>query len=232
LRFWLAITASFIIIRVSAAGHSALQVMPNLAVSLAIERVSPMMPAFAAAVVALPHRALERVRREIDDPPVALPAHVLDGVVRHRPVALQVHVDHRVEIVFRHVPDHLLAQHAGDVDEDVDLAERVDALGDHASGLLVVGDAVVVGDGGAAGRLDLIDDIVGGSLFGRLAAAPTPGSLTMTLAPSRASSKATSRPMPRPAPVTMADFPSRCIRLSPWVFDPDSSRRPARNDPP
>src|SRR6185369_13888851 len=40
---------------------------------------------------------------------------------------------------------------------------------------------------------------------------PTPGSLTMTLAPCSANNNATALPMPRPAPVTTAAFPFKCM---------------------
>ena len=46
-----------------------------------------------------------------------------------------------------HVPDGAVADDAGVVHEDVELAPGVDGLGDHAAGALVVGDVLVVGDG-------------------------------------------------------------------------------------
>ena len=60
--------------------------------------------------------------------------HHLDGVVAHVPRALEVHADDGVEVVLGHVPDHALAQHAGRVDDEVDLAERLGALAHHATG--------------------------------------------------------------------------------------------------
>src|SRR5262245_25144848 len=44
---------------------------------------------------------------------------------------------------------------------------------------------------------------------------PAPGSLTMTLAPSRAMSSAMLRPSPRPAPVMIPALPSRFIQKPP-----------------
>jgi hypothetical protein len=48
------------------------------------------------------------------------------------------------------------------VDDDVELAERVDRLLDELAGLLEVGDVGVVGNGRATGLLDQRDRVVGG----------------------------------------------------------------------
>jgi hypothetical protein len=61
-----------------------------------------------------------------------------------------------------HVRQHAVAQDPGVVHEDVQVAECLDRLVDHPSGTVEVGDVVVVGDGLAAGRLDLVDDLLGG----------------------------------------------------------------------
>src|SRR5439155_604131 len=53
--------------------------------------------------------------------------------------------------------DHAVAKDAGDVDENIDAAEGVDALADHVLAALGRGDAVVVGDRLPSG---------GGSCFG------------------------------------------------------------------
>ena len=83
---------------------------------------------------------------------------------RHVPRALQVHVDDGVEVLLGHVPDHALAQDAGGVDDEIDLAEGLRALAHHAAGAGVVGDGVVVGERLAAGLGDLRHDLVGGAL--------------------------------------------------------------------
>ena len=60
-----------------------------------------------------------------------------------------------------HVPDGAVADDAGVVHQDVEPAERVDGLGDHPPGALVVGHVLVVGDGLAAPLLDDLDGQVG-----------------------------------------------------------------------
>jgi hypothetical protein len=60
-----------------------------------------------------------------------------------------------------------IAPHAGDVDDAVDLAERVDGLLHHALRGLEVGDAVTVDHGLAAGSGDFVADFLG---WGRVAA--------------------------------------------------------------
>ena len=61
----------------------------------------------------------------------------------------------------------------------------------------------------AAGRLDLVDHLLGRSGVGARAVGAPPTSFTTTFAPSAASSSASARPMPRPAPVTSATLPSK-----------------------
>ena len=90
-------------------------------------------------------------------------------------MTFQMNIDHRVKIVFRHVPNHPFTQHAGNVDQDVDFAKAVDALRYHAAGFLVIGNTVVVGDGAAASGPYLRDDIVGRPLVGSFAAATHAG---------------------------------------------------------
>ena len=98
-------------------------------------------------------------RRGVDDAAVALLAHVDPGRAGDVERALEVHVEHRVDQVGRHVVERLVAQDAGVVDDDVDLAERVDGGLDDGLAALGRGDGVVVGHGLAAGRLDLVDDL-------------------------------------------------------------------------
>ena len=63
-----------------------------------------------------------------------------------------------------HVVERLVAQDAGVVDDDVDRAEGVDRGLDDRLAALGRGDRVGVGDGLAAGVLDLVDDELGGAL--------------------------------------------------------------------
>ena len=98
-------------------------------------------------------------------------SHELGGGLDGVEVALEVDVDDGVPLVFGHVEDHAVAKDAGDVDEDVDAAEGVDALADHVLAALGGGDGVVVGDGVAAGGgssyggrcADLVAHLVGGA---------------------------------------------------------------------
>src|SRR5438552_3643188 len=76
--------------------------------------------------------------------------------------ALQVHGHHRVPVLLRHVEDHPVAQDAGVVDHDVELAEGVERALDDALGGLEVGHAVAVRDRLAAPLLDLGDHLLGG----------------------------------------------------------------------
>ena len=142
---------------------------------------------------------------------LGLLAPVRGGPAARGEVALEVHAHDVVPLRLGHVDEHAVAQDAGVVDEDVEVAERVDRRVDEPLGALPVGDVVAVGDGLAAQRLDL------GSTTCRaagLSSAPAPSfapprSLTTTLAPSAANSRACSRPSPRPAPVMIATRPSR-----------------------
>src|SRR6476620_10764995 len=96
-------------------------------------------------------------------------------MVRHVPSALQVHADDGVEIVFGHVPDHALAQHAGRIDDEIDLAVRVGALAHHATGAGIVGNRVVVGERLAASLGDVRHNLVGRALGRDLAVATGTG---------------------------------------------------------
>ena len=72
-----------------------------------------------------------------------------------------------------HVLERLVAQDAGVVDDDVDPAEGVERGLDDGLAALGRGDAVVVGDGLAAGGLDLVDDLLGGGRASRRRRRPT-----------------------------------------------------------
>jgi hypothetical protein len=76
-------------------------------------------------------------------------------------VALQVHGDHGVPLLLGHVDEHTVAQDAGVVHEDVEVAERLDGGVDQALAAFPVGHVVAVGDGLAAHALDLGHDLLG-----------------------------------------------------------------------
>ncbi len=65
-----------------------------------------------------------------------------------------------VPVLFAHVEDHAVAQDAGVVDDDVELAEVVDRAIDDSFGSLEVGDALEVGDRLAAGGSDFLDHVL------------------------------------------------------------------------
>ena len=70
-------------------------------------------------------------------------------------------VEDDVPHVVRHVLERLVAQDAGVVDRDVELAELVHRALDHRPGGIAVGDRAVVGDRPAAGVADLLGHLVG-----------------------------------------------------------------------
>ena len=76
-------------------------------------------------------------------------------------MALEVHTDDVVPIGFGQVEDHLVAQDACIVDEDVEGSEVLDSLFDDAPAERPVGD--VAGDGECLSTcgLDLVDHVVG-----------------------------------------------------------------------
>jgi hypothetical protein len=117
--------------------------------------------------------------------------------------------DDGVEVLFAHVEDHAVAQDAGVVDDDVELAEIIERALDDAFGGLEIADALEARDrlAAEAERISLITSSAGERDWPVPSKWP-PRSLTTTLAPCLASNNASSRPIPRPAPVTIATFPS------------------------
>ena len=74
----------------------------------------------------------------------------------------KMHGDHRVPVLFIHVEDHAIAQDAGVVHHDVELAEIIDRAFDDALGSFEIGDAFEVGDRFAAGGADFLHHVFGG----------------------------------------------------------------------
>ena len=72
----------------------------------------------------------------------------------------QMHVDDGLPILREHVVEHLVAQDAGGVEHDVQPAERVARLLHHLQAVVEFVDIAVIGDRVAAGRLDLVDDVL------------------------------------------------------------------------
>ena len=174
------------------------------------------------AVVGLAHVAVDaRGRRGVDDAGVVrlaglgAVAPVLHGVAGRGEGAAQVHLDHGVPLVDRHVDQHAVAQDARVVHQHVEAAEGVD------------------------GRLDQPARARRSPRRRRRWPPPRrpcrgsrrpprrparsedpepstspPRSLTTTLAPWLANSSACSRPMPRPAPVMTTTRPSQIPTFS------------------
>ncbi len=82
-----------------------------------------------------------------------------------------VHIDDRLPILREHVVEHLVAQNAGSIEHDMQAAERVARLLDHGEAIVELGDRPVIGDSFAAGRLDLVDQLLRRRLVKPLAAA-------------------------------------------------------------
>ena len=76
-------------------------------------------------------------------------------------MTLEVDGDDGVPLGLGHVDDHPVAQDAGVVDQDVEVAERLDRRVDQALGAFPVGHVVGVDDGLAAEVADLGDDLLG-----------------------------------------------------------------------
>ena len=79
-------------------------------------------------------------------------------------VAAEVDADHVVPLALGHVDDEAVAEDAGVVDEDVDVAVRLDRRVDQRAGALPVGGVAAHADRLAPGGPDL-----GGDLLGRVA---------------------------------------------------------------
>ena len=78
---------------------------------------------------------------------------------------LEVHGDDRVEVFFGHLDERPVADDARVVDQDVDLAERVDGRLHDALSAVELRDRVVARDGLASERLDLLAHLRRGVLF-------------------------------------------------------------------
>ena len=129
-------------------------------------------------VIGLPDVAVQPgARRRVDDRPVDLGARlgllppVLGCVAREVERALEVHGDDAVEVLLGHRHEHPVAQDAGVVDDDVEVAERLDGLVRPSPGTVEGGDAVGVGHRLATGGDDLVDDRLGGRGVGTAAVA-------------------------------------------------------------
>ena len=79
------------------------------------------------------------------------------GVLAWQPSAPQVHLDHGVEVLDRHVEDRAVAHDSGVVDNDVEPTQVVGGLGDHGLGLRGIRHVRVVGMCAAAALGDDVD---------------------------------------------------------------------------
>src|SRR5262249_42093308 len=123
------------------------------------------------AVVRLPEvPAQAGAGDDVDDAAVLLLLHDRERVPAAVEAAVEVHLQHRVEVVGLHVGEALVAQDAGIVDEDVAASPPIERRLHDPAGALVLGDAVVVGDALTAERRDLLADL-GGRIGGGAAAA-------------------------------------------------------------
>ena len=75
--------------------------------------------------------------------------------------ALEVHIDHCVEVLLGHREDHAVAQDSRVVDQDVEAPPGVDGLLDHLAGCREVGDIGSVDQGLASHGLDLGHHLLG-----------------------------------------------------------------------
>ena len=102
-----------------------------------------------------------RGRGEVHEGARLLLLEVVGGGAADVERAVQMHVDHHLPVDMAHAMEDAVAQDAGIVDDAVDPAEVLDRGLDHALGAGRIGDAVAVGHGLAAGRLDLVADLLG-----------------------------------------------------------------------
>src|SRR6185503_359491 len=96
----------------------------------------------------------------VDVAPRLLRLEVRRGGARDVERAVQVHVDDRAPLLDRHVEEEAVAQDAGVVYYRIDLSKSAYAKVDDALRRLPFRHAVGTGDRLAAGRLDLVDDLL------------------------------------------------------------------------
>ena len=89
-------------------------------------------------------------------------------------VALQVDADHGVEVFLGHVEDRRVAQEAGVVDEDVEIAQGVERGLDHRLRVVPIGDVAEVRHGLAALLADLLHHRARGRFVAAAAVAARP----------------------------------------------------------
>jgi hypothetical protein len=82
------------------------------------------------------------------------------GGAAHVECALEMDADDRIELLLRHFVEEAVAQIAGIVDDRVDPAEGVDRRHHHGVRAVPARDAVGVGDCAAAGRDNLVGDLL------------------------------------------------------------------------
>ena len=80
---------------------------------------------------------------------------------RHVETALEVNLDHRIEILLRHLVEDAVAQVAGVVDDAIDSAIQVERILDDRLGRLPHGHTVGVGGRRATERADFVHRLLG-----------------------------------------------------------------------
>ncbi len=75
-------------------------------------------------------------------------------------MAAQMDADDRIPFLDRHVENHAVAQNAGDVHQDVELAEFLDRLVDQTLAAFRRRDVEMIGGGFAAPGLELLDHVI------------------------------------------------------------------------
>ena len=155
-------------------------------------------------VVGLAHLAgLPAHAGDLDDPSGLGPEHrPRDGLERVEG-AEQVRLEHLAPRVDAHAHDQVVARDAGVVDQDVDLAERVERGLDQRLGRLRLSHVRLDGERLAAQRLDLLRGLLRGLRVARVREAHV-GALLREPQRDRL-------PMPREPPVTTAHLPVRSI---------------------
>ena len=129
--------------------------------------VEAHQPRLGGAVVRLSEVAAQPgAGDDVDDAAVAVLAHDRQRVPAAVEAAVEVDLQHGVEILGRHVDELLVAQDPGVVHQDIAAPEGIDRGLDDVAGRLELGDAVVVGRGLAAEGLDLLAHDGGGIRVG------------------------------------------------------------------
>ena len=120
----------------------------------------PENAGFGGSIIGLTWRPECCAGREVDNATTLLLAHECRSRTNSTEVALEVHSDHCVPLFLGHIEDHTVTDDTGAVDQNVDLAERIDRSLDQALSAFDCGDVVRVGHRLAARPLNLLHDLL------------------------------------------------------------------------